>query len=122
MVLVSPAPLDSQRLAGVLCTVQGLEQKCRQIHQSVSAIFDELQRSRATLSRAGPSGEGESGRFNEVARATRCLVDRGQDLVDDLSAFIADFTESEKTLCSLVEDCARASRQAEARAAGGQHA
>ncbi len=35
----------------------------------------------------------------------RGLVDRGQDLVDDLSAFISDFTEKEKYLCAFVEDC-----------------
>jgi len=40
----------------------------------------------------------------------RGLVDRGQDLVDDLSAFISDFTEKEKYLCAFVQDCNQASR------------
>jgi len=44
-------------------------------------------------------------------RSARAIVDRGQDLVDELSAFIGDFTESEKLLCSLVDDCAQAARR-----------
>lgn len=43
----------------------------------------------------------------------RAIVDGGQDLVDELSAFIADFTESEKALCALVDTCAQASRRRE---------
>jgi RmuC family len=43
----------------------------------------------------------------------RAVVDRGQDLVDVVSAFIADFTETEKLLCDLVNDCALASRRRE---------
>ena len=41
----------------------------------------------------------------------RAVVDRGQDLVDVVSAFIADFTETEKLLCELVNDCALTSRR-----------
>jgi RmuC family len=43
----------------------------------------------------------------------RAVVDRGQDLVDVVSAFISDFTETEKLLCELVNDCALASRRRE---------
>jgi len=44
------------------------------------------------------------------ARNARALVDSGQDLVDDLSSFISDFTESEKGLCDFVDRCIEASR------------
>jgi len=44
------------------------------------------------------------------ARNARALVDNGQDLVDDLSGFISDFTESEKNLCAFVDRCVEASR------------
>jgi len=40
----------------------------------------------------------------------RSLVDKGQDLVDDLSAFISFFTDNEKALCEAVESYARESR------------
>jgi len=43
----------------------------------------------------------------------RAVVDQGQDLVDVMSAFIADFTEAEKQLCGLVNDCALSSRHRE---------
>ncbi|HUI73002.1 MAG TPA: DNA recombination protein RmuC [Spirochaetia bacterium] len=43
--------------------------------------------------------------------SARTIVDKGQDLVDELSAFISDFTETEKMLCSLVDDCAQAARR-----------
>jgi len=49
--------------------------------------------------------------------SVRSLVDKGQDLVDDLSAFISFFTENEKTLCEAVENYARASRSVDARSA-----
>ncbi|HVO38831.1 MAG TPA: DNA recombination protein RmuC [Spirochaetia bacterium] len=42
----------------------------------------------------------------------RSLVDKGQDLVDDLSAFISFFTDNEKALCEAVESYARESRAA----------
>jgi hypothetical protein len=43
----------------------------------------------------------------------RSVVDQGQDLVDVMSTFISDFTETEKLLCELVNDCALASRNRE---------
>ena len=42
----------------------------------------------------------------------RSLVDKGQDLVDELSAFISFFTDNEKALCEAVESYARESRAA----------
>jgi len=43
----------------------------------------------------------------------RAVVDQGQDLVDVMSAFISDFTDTEKELCELVNDCALSSRSRE---------
>ena len=51
------------------------------------------------------------------AGSVRSLVDKGQDLVDDLSSFISFFTENEQALCEAVEAYARASRSVDARSA-----
>lgn len=51
------------------------------------------------------------------AGSVRSLVDKGQDLVDDLSSFISFFTENEQALCEAVETYARASRSVDARSA-----
>ena len=44
------------------------------------------------------------------ARDARSFVNAGQDLVEDFSAFISDFTDSENGLCDLVESFARVAR------------
>jgi len=113
------APLDSERLVQILSReigqfesrVADLEEKCRQIHSCVASLAQEFRSAYASFSRQKEVPPAAITRLCiTCGQNARTLVDKGQDLVDDLSAFIADFTESEKGLCALVEDFAQASR------------
>ncbi len=114
------APLDSERLVEILSRelkqferrVTDLEEKCRQIRCGVAEIAQGFRDARAAFSRASADVplDAIAELCGTCGRNARTLVDKGQDLVDDLSAFISDFTESEKGLCAFVDDCAQASR------------
>jgi len=124
----TPAPLDSERLVQALSReigqferrVTDLEEKCRQIRSSVAALAQEFRNANAAFVQQQEVPLAAIARLcSACGQNARTLVDKGQDLVDDMSAFISDFTESEKGLCALVEDFARASRHPDAAHAKG---
>jgi chromosome segregation ATPase len=105
---------DFERLVAALCREIGqfeqkviyLQEKCGCIRSCISELADKLRQCQRAFAR---SKEG----IRAAGQEARAVVDRGQDLVDVLSSFISDFTETEKILCELVNDCSLTSRRSE---------